>query len=118
MVDPKPHTLLVKVPSTSRGAQRVVKETVQSAGTSVSGQLDPRTPSYALDRWGVSAQRPVEFMVDPDDADYFRKGGVCDGAEGELVDLTGRTFEVAAPPQKWEYGQHADCATILLEETT
>lgn len=117
-VDPRTHTLLVKQPSTSRGAQRVVKETVQSAGTEVSGQLDSRTPAYALDRFGVTAQRPMEFMVDPDDAQYFRKGGICEGAEGPFVDTTGRTFEVAAPVQEFVYGQNADCVTILLEETT
>ena len=115
MVDPKPHAVYVTSPKPASGAQGVVEETVQEGGVLVEGQLSPLASGYALERYGVEALRPHQFLVDPDDARHFRRRGRCEGRAAG-VDLTGRHFEVAALPEVHEYGQWGDCAVVVLEE--
>ena len=79
MVDPKPHAVYVTGPKPASGAQGVVEETVQEGGVLVEGQLSPLASGYALERYGVEALRPHQFLVDPDDARHFRRRGRCEG---------------------------------------
>lgn len=89
----KPHTITITPKSaTDVGTERTGYADGETA--QISGQLTEKTPSEALERYGLDLRFPAIFLCDLDDADSLQVG--------YKFTLNSRTYFVQAGPKRMD----------------
>ena len=101
----KPHTATVKAVA-DKVASQIVAGVQRTSGTSITGQLTVKAPSFAFERYNLDVSRPALWMCDVADAASFKAG--------DYLTVSGVDWKVLTDPQTHDAQTLTSHASALL----
>lgn len=109
----RPHTVVVELPETATVPDGYEAAPHSAGEVTLLVQITPKTPGYAMERFGIELDRPFKLMANTEDEPFL----IYDGARVRwTVNDRERIFYIRGAVRLHAQGDDCDHCSVMLEE--